>query len=330
MTAAYNPRVSIGLPVYNGENYLAIAIESILGQTFTDFELIVCDNASTDRTEEIGRYFAAQDARVKFVRNPVNLGAGPNFDKVLELGSGEYFKWAAHDDVLTPTFLEKCVSALDQNPDAVLCQSLVALIDSFSNVTDIYDPNLTGTWSTRASDRFASIILQPHLATDCFGLIRRTALEGAPLMSAYLHGDTVLLAFLALRGRFIQVREPLFQNRSHPQRFSEGVSYHERAAWWGIRDKGQNRYPLRSLYGGCGREMRRQDLDLGNRLRCYLHLAHWWLVDWNGLRIAIEMISRRYPPAYSFARRVKYRVLGRKNLGFDWTRWSIDRPKAGR
>jgi glycosyltransferase involved in cell wall biosynthesis len=320
-------RLSIGLPVYNGENYLVEAIDSILEQSYDDFELVITDNASTDRTSEICQDYAARDTRIRYHRNPENVGSGPNFDMAFKLSSGsEYFKWAAHDDVLSPTFLERCVSTLDEDPDAVLCQSLVALIDSKGNVTDIHDPNLRGTRSTRASDRFAPVVLQVHMTTDFFGVIRRTALEGAPLMSDYVNGDHVLLAVLALRGRFIQIREPLFQNRSHPQRDSEDVAYHERAASWDRSKVGKIQYPLWRQYGGFVREMRRQDLSFGNRLRCYGHLAHWWLVNWNILRMAVDIIGSHYPPAYPFARRIKHRIFGRKNLGFDWERWRGDDP----
>ena len=118
--AVRNPKVSIGLPVYNGEKFLAEAIESILGQTFSDFELIISDNASTDRTEEIARSYAASDRRIRFVRQEGNRGASKNFGLVFELASGEYFKWAAYDDVLMPDFLTECVALLDDDPSAVL------------------------------------------------------------------------------------------------------------------------------------------------------------------------------------------------------------------
>ena len=119
MTSGAPPRVSIGLPVFNGERYLARAIESVLGQDFRDLELIVCDNASTDRTPEICAAYARRDARVRYFRNPRNLGAGPNYDRCFRLARGEYFKWAAHDDRLAPDYLSRTVAALDAAPEAV-------------------------------------------------------------------------------------------------------------------------------------------------------------------------------------------------------------------
>src|SRR3954470_1068595 len=93
------PRVSIGLPVYNGQRFLAPAVSSLLAQTFADFELVICDNASTDDTEAICRRFAERDPRVRYHRNEQNVGAAPNFNRALALSTGQYFKWAAHDDL---------------------------------------------------------------------------------------------------------------------------------------------------------------------------------------------------------------------------------------
>ena len=118
---SHKPRVSIGLPVYNGENYLTSAIETLLAQTFTDFELIISDNCSTDRTQDICRSFCDRDARIRYVRQAKNLGAVRNFNLVFHYARGEYFKWAAHDDVCAPAFLQRCVERLDANPSVVWC-----------------------------------------------------------------------------------------------------------------------------------------------------------------------------------------------------------------
>ena len=106
------PRVTIGLPVYNGENYLAAAIESLLSQTFTDFELVICDNGSTDRTEQVCRAYAARDARIRYYREVENRGLAWNFSRTFELARGEYFKWHAHDDLCGPTLLRGALEAL--------------------------------------------------------------------------------------------------------------------------------------------------------------------------------------------------------------------------
>ncbi|MDF3015351.1 MAG: putative glycosyl transferase [Thermomicrobiales bacterium] len=121
--------MSIGLPVFNGADYVAEAIASILRQTYQDFELLIQDNASTDRTEEICQEFARRDSRVSYVRNPENVGAISNYNLVFERARGRYFKWAAHDDVCAPTFFERCVEVLDAEPSVVLCSGQTRLIN---------------------------------------------------------------------------------------------------------------------------------------------------------------------------------------------------------
>src|SRR5690349_812781 len=92
------PQVSIGLPVYNGEKYLLNAIGSLLKQDFEDFELVISDNASTDKTEAMCHEFAAKDKRIRYHRNETNIGATGNYNRVFRLSNGEFFRWASHDD----------------------------------------------------------------------------------------------------------------------------------------------------------------------------------------------------------------------------------------
>jgi len=123
------PRMSIGLPVFNGGRFLKDTVDSVLAQTFDDFELIISDNASTDDTEEIARAYAARDQRVRYFRNEANLGAAKNFNRVFELARGEYFKWTAHDDICAPSFLLRCIEVLDRDPSVTLCYTRQIDID---------------------------------------------------------------------------------------------------------------------------------------------------------------------------------------------------------
>ena len=123
------PKVSIGLPVYNGERFLARAIDSHLAQTFTDFELVITDNCSTDATEQIGREYAEKDPRVRYLRNEENLGAVGNFQRAFEETSGPYFRWAAHDDFLEPEYLERTVGVLDREPAAAIVFTGMTIMD---------------------------------------------------------------------------------------------------------------------------------------------------------------------------------------------------------
>lgn len=110
------PLVSIGMPVYNGAAFIREALDSLLAQTFTDFELIISDNASTDETEAICREYATKDHRIRYIRQSKNRGAAANFQFVLNEGVGEYFMWAAADDLWAPAFLELNLEFLKKNP----------------------------------------------------------------------------------------------------------------------------------------------------------------------------------------------------------------------
>ena len=130
------PRVSIGLPVYNGERYLEQALNSILGQTYTDFELIISDNASSDRTKAICEEFRSKDQRIRYYRNEVNLGAGPNHDLVFRRSKGKYFKWFGYDDLIAPNFLSRCIEILDRYHTVVLCTPKTKIIDEYVSIHD--------------------------------------------------------------------------------------------------------------------------------------------------------------------------------------------------
>src|SRR6516165_10634650 len=117
------PLVSVGLFVYNGERFLEETLQSILNQTFTDFELIISDNASTDRTGEIAQAYAKRDGRIRYHRNEKNMGAGWNARRVYELATGKYFRWATVDDLLAPELLRRCVEILESDPGGVLAHT---------------------------------------------------------------------------------------------------------------------------------------------------------------------------------------------------------------
>ena len=125
-------QVAIGLPVYNGARYLTEAIESILAQTYSDFELIISDNASTDETEAICRHYAVQDQRIRYVRNAENIGGLANFNHTFRLSNHPLFKWTAADDAYHPEYLERSVRLLKAQPEAVFAFTKVQLIDDSS------------------------------------------------------------------------------------------------------------------------------------------------------------------------------------------------------
>ncbi|MDZ8107397.1 MAG: glycosyltransferase family 2 protein [Nostoc sp. DedQUE12a] len=209
------PRLSVGLPVYNGEKFLQEALDSLLAQTFEDFELIISDNASTDKTEEICRAYANQDKRIRYYRNQHNIGCACNFNRVFELASGEYFKWAAYDDLHAPDFISKCVEVLDRDPSIILCHTQVYFIDEQGKFLQNYDIKLK-TDSLKPHHRFHELLTK-HLCYQCYGVIRASALKKIPPMGGYAYGDGILLSRLGLLGRFYEIPEYLFFARSHPQ-----------------------------------------------------------------------------------------------------------------
>jgi glycosyltransferase involved in cell wall biosynthesis len=210
------PRVSIGVPVYNGARFLALTLDSLLAQTYREFEIIIGDNASTDRTEEICRAYAAKDPRVRYVRHEHNLGLARNYMRLLELARGELFRWAAADDLSAPEAVQACVAALDRDPRAILAYPKTTLIDETGKVLEDYEDNLDMP-DARPSVRFRLVLSRLALCNAVFGLMRTAVLRQTRGMQSYVPSDVALLAELALYGRFIEVPERLFFRRFHPQ-----------------------------------------------------------------------------------------------------------------
>ncbi len=210
------PRVSVGLPVYNGERYLREAIESILRQSVEDLELIISDNASTDHTEAICREYVARDRRVRYVRNVRNLGAAKNFNAVFRMSSSPYFKWIAADDAPKPEFLERCLKALDKDPTVVLVFTKIKINDEGERRIWLVDDDL-GLESPLARERFARGLLRLRRQHAIWGVIRTCVLRETKLIRPFIGADDCLLLELALKGRFVQLPEVLYRmNSNHP------------------------------------------------------------------------------------------------------------------
>lgn len=209
--------MSVGLPVYNGERYLAEAIDSILCQDYEDLELIICDNGSTDATRLIARDAARRDARVSFHRSETNRGAAWNYNRAAALACGRYFKWAAHDDVLMPGFLSACVAVLEARPHVVLAYTRAVDVDGVGHVVHEHDLPPYATAPT-PSARARQVLLDPSPCMESFGLIRADSLRATRLIGPYTSSDRTLFLELALLGEFYEVPEVLFLHRQHPNR----------------------------------------------------------------------------------------------------------------
>jgi glycosyltransferase involved in cell wall biosynthesis len=273
------PRVSIGLPVFNGENYIEDTLDSILAQTYTDFELIIVDNASTDQTPRICREYAAKDKRIRYHRNKINIGAVANFNRAFKFSSGEYFKWAAHDDVLAPEFLATCINILDSDPSIVLCHSKTGCIDEHGKLVGAYNYKVRSD-SLKPHERFGDLIVERGQDSWVliFGLIRTNVLRRTQLMGSYIGSDVNLLAEIALIGRIYKIPELLFFRRSHMQSYvdrasSKRFSHQEEMAWW------TKNYSFSFLHWRIFfeyfRSVRRFPLKWSDRMLCYAQILKW-------------------------------------------------------
>ncbi|MGI9508466.1 MAG: glycosyltransferase family 2 protein [Geminicoccaceae bacterium] len=278
------PKISIGMPVYNGDNYLERAIKSVLAQTFEDFELILCDNASTDLTRAICVTYAARDKRVRYICHDENIGAAANFRSTFHESKGVYFKWAAHDDTFAPTYLEKTLAALEEAPDAVLAHSITEIVDPEGHRLEVYDHAEFGTSSLRRTKRLAGR-LKALRCIEVFGLMRRDALEKTELLGPHVAHDRTLLIEMALMGRFLGVPERLFFNQDHEARFTR--KFHgadEQLQWYQPGRTKKRAWRLWTIYGKAFRAIN-DNVPLAGRLGCYAVLlcSIAWQSHWRGL-----------------------------------------------
>jgi len=284
------PAVSVGMPVYNGADYVGDAIDSILNQTYDDFELLIQDNASTDETEAICRAYAEKDPRISYLRNPANVGAIPNFNLVFERARGRYFKWAAHDDVCAPDLLRQCVEVLDADPSVVLCTGKARLIND-DGTPVAYDPE-RGCYVTRQGTpagvidpderatgprpavRFWDILVRTMRTFEIFGVIRTDVLRRTGLHGDYYGSDKVLLAELSLLGRFVILPDVLLYRRCHVKQ-SSVLPTDMKHAWIGSRMRnGWLGLRVRKVIPGYIRVVRQAPVGLDQKLLCYGAIAY--------------------------------------------------------
>jgi len=304
------PRVSIGMPVYNGEQFLKEALDSILAQTFEDFELIISDNGSTDGTQEICQIYAARDRRIQYHRNDQNFGLAWNFNRVFELSRGEYFRWAAHDDVCAPECIERCLEVLEQDASVVLCYPRTKLINELGEILDENCDDNLRTDSPKPQERFHDLIsVEPHRCLQLFGLIRASTLAMTPLHGKYSDSDRVLLVRLALLGRFHEVPEYLFLNREHPQRSIRALpSPYLRTALFDPAKEGKLVFPTWNIFFAYFTSIRHTPLSRYDQIYCYLHMAIWLKKHW--LAMVKEVLKATVWPIYLATHR---RALVEKN-----------------
>ncbi|MFF9066712.1 glycosyltransferase family 2 protein [Streptomyces sp. NPDC014891] len=271
------PRLGIGLPVYNGEEYLAEALDALLGQTFEDFELVISDNASTDGTRDICRKYAARDSRIRYIRLTRNIGAAPNHNYVFTQCRGELFKWASHDDLYARDLLRRCVDALDERPEVILAHADQAVIDGDGRVKVPYDYTLA-TASPRAPERFRSMLFEPG-GDDFYGVMRADVLRRVRPHDSYHHADRTFVSEIGLHGPFHQVPELLYFRRDHPTR-AERANPSKRSRCVNLDPRRAGLlHPTPRLLAeyvwGFVAAIRRAPLTPADRRACYGHLVSW-------------------------------------------------------
>jgi len=246
-------KIHIGLPVYNGEAYLASALDSLLRQTFPDFEVIISDNGSTDATPEIAREYAAKDSRIRVLRYEENRGAAWNWNNAFAHSSAEYFKWAAHDDLHHPQYLERCMEVLEREPAVVLCYSATRYIDADGRAikADATKSIVGGKRSDgchlrqpRPHQRLRHIFGRYPMHV-LFGVVRREALTRTRGMGTYPSADRILVMEIALQGQMHEIDEELFIRRIHPAiSWTRKTSEQEYAVWYDPKNRGRRAIPV--------------------------------------------------------------------------------------
>lgn len=291
------PRLSIGLPVYNSEDYLAESLEALLGQSYEDYELIISDNASDDGTADICRGYEKRDSRIRYFRQQRNIGAAPNHNFVFEQSQGELFKWASGDDLYAHDLLERCIDALDEYPDVVLAHSWTAAIDGGGKITQALPYHLH-TESPVAPVRFRSMLFgaseNDHgiiRADDEYGVIRSRVLHQVNLQGSYYNADRVFTIGIALQGRFHQIPEWLYFRRDHDDRAAHAQpTVRKWCTNLDPRRASTLRHPTARLVSeyiwGYVAAIQQAPLSPADRLQCYGILARW------GASRALPVINR--------------------------------------
>jgi glycosyltransferase involved in cell wall biosynthesis len=292
-----SPPLTVGLPVYNGERFLARALESILDQTFTDFELLISDNASTDRTEAICREAVRTDRRVRYVRHDVNRGGSWNFNFVALEAQSELFRFAADDDLLEPTLLERCLEAQRNDPDAVLWYPRTVEIDLAGKYVRDFSDSLE-LLEKRPHERLRRFLDQYETSNALFGIIRRDVLLGTRLHGSYQSADIVLFAELALRGRFVEVPDFLFKRRWEERSTGEKYSQQDTRRWYDPSSRKRYFFVRTRLFAEIARSIFEAPIPLKERILSIREFGASWIPKHGRavlgeLKRAIIMASKR-------------------------------------
>lgn len=285
-------RVSIGVPVYNGERFLRFALESLLSQTHTNLEIIISDNASTDATEDICRSYAARDKRIQYYRNEKNLGAARNYNITVEKATGKYFKWAAHDDMCDPTLIEKCLDVLEREPNVSLAYPQTIIIDDNGDFKSNHEDKFNFR-KTEAHLRWVQFCKAPLDCNAVFGVMRSDLLKKTPRIGAYESSDRVLLGEMTLRGEIAEVRERLFLRRYHGKISTNAHATKQSMARW-FDPTSTGHFSRTKRFVGYVKSIFRPSLSLLQRVYCMYHLIFFYLQPGRWIRLVKGLFIARF------------------------------------
>ena len=273
MTQLPAARVTIGVPVYNGERFLAQCLDSLLAQTYEDFVLLISDNASTDRTEEICRRYAKADSRVRYHRNRVNVGMYGNYNRVLELVDTPYLKLANADDCWAPEMLADAMGELERDPSLVLCHPRAVLVDEHGSETRRYEKPLH-VMEADPAERFRRVLTELGLVNQLMGVMRMDAVRSMLPFMIHPPADAVFLAELSLHGKIMELPKFQYFRRFH----DECSSWDRKSESHQVRfvsSQGTRRIHLATwkYHWGLARRVVHSPLGLGAKLRLLSYLG---------------------------------------------------------
>lgn len=206
------PDVSIGMPVYNGAQYIRQALDSLLDQDYKNFELIISDNASTDETQDICKWYVARDKRIRYYRNENNIGAIQNFNSVFAISQGDYFMWASCHDLWENTFISRCIDILKKEHAVVLCYPLANWISTNGDSLGVISMGV----DTRGLDRMSRshvLLWSLQFGYPIQGIIRTNTLKQTKFLRHVIGQDLILLFELSLLGEFAHIPEVMLHVR---------------------------------------------------------------------------------------------------------------------
>jgi glycosyltransferase involved in cell wall biosynthesis len=285
------PLVSIGLPVYNGQEYLREAIDSLLGQTYRNIELIISDNASTDGTQALCEAYVVQDARVRYSRRPQNIGGVRNHSHVVAQARGEFFMWGSSDDRWQPTYVERCVELLRAEPSLVLAYTLNATMDESGRPTGVYAPGYRLD-TDDVVERFRQLTQTDNPIEPFYGVMRLSAMRSTAPLALHPGFDRFVLAELGLLGRFRQVPEPLYTRRIHSNQSVRAFPKLRERYYW-INPSARDRLIVLPMFE-FGYRFAAAAVRLAPSLRvrrqCLWHMLKW--CNWNRQRLWADLLGR--------------------------------------